>query len=385
LINKPVPDLDCTKETKEHQLLCVAYVVSYGDPHYIRNRSLLKALGDMPEVKVAVARNARRGIWRYFETLHALLRLRATFTPDIYILGFRGHEIFWLVRFLTRGSPLAVDALMSPSAALAEENKAGLVGRLLAPLVKAFERSLLRRADLVLTDTRLHAEYLAHTFALPLAKICPLPVGAIEFDRDSMPNHADAGDPFRVLFYGSFLPLHGIDVIVAAAALLGDLPLVFDFIGGRTSQAKRLHRQCKSSNVRHTHRQWVPFDQILRTEIPRASLCLGGPFGGTPQARRVVTGKTSQCLALAKATIIGRIDEDYGFIDKVNCLLVDQRDPKALANTIRWAYENRAILAGIGALGKALYEVRLSTRVIGEQLLPALRRAVVKHSESLQK
>ena len=364
-------------------MLCVGYILSYRDPDYIRSRSLLQALGSSSDVRIAVARNTSKGLWRYIETWRALRRMHEVDAPDIYILGFRGHEIFWLVHLMIRGKPLVFDALMSPSAALSEEGNAGLIGRLLAPMVYRLERRLLQRADLVLTDTRLHADYFIRTFALPEAMLCSLPVGAIEPGVNEETRPIAAASRFSVLFYGSFLPLHGVEVIVAAAALLTDLPIFFDLIGGTAKQAKRLHRHSAALNItNYTHRRWVSFEQLLHTEIPRASLCLGGPFGGTHQARRVVTGKTSQCLALAKATVIGRIDEDYGFIDRANCLLVDQADASALAEAIRWAYKNSAQLAGIGARGRALYDTRLSTRVIADHLLPALRRIAETHSTS---
>jgi glycosyltransferase involved in cell wall biosynthesis len=92
----------------------------------------------------------------------------------------------------------------------------------------------------------------------------------------------------------------------------------------------------------------------------------------------VITGKASQCIALGKATVIGRIEEDDGFIDRVNCLLVEQADPKALAEAIRWAYMNRETLADIGARGRLLYNSRLSIHTISERLMPRLRRIVAK-------
>jgi glycosyltransferase involved in cell wall biosynthesis len=241
-------------------------------------------------------------------------------------------------------------------------------------LIYRLERRILHVADLVLTDTQLHAKYFVETFALPEAKICSLPVGAIENEARVDVSPLPDVDAFRVLFYGSFLPLHGVEVILEAASRLSDLPIFFDFIGGNTKRTAWLRDQCERMKiVRYSHRSWVPFEELLHNEIPRANLCLGGPFGGTPQARRVVTGKTSQCLALAKATVIGRIDEQDGFVDRDNCLLVDQNNPGALAETIRWAYENRTCLETIGAHGRALYLERLSIDVIAKRLLHALR------------
>lgn len=373
-----MPNTDNREQLEEDHAslpILVAYVLAYRAPRYIRTESLLAALRSGNGIEVVVARNQHTGMRRYFETWKALRQLRTKCAPDIYVLGFRGHEIFWPIRWLTRGKPLIFDAMMSPYAALRDEHSGSLVRRCFAALIYHFERMMLRRADLVLTDTRLHSEFYARTFALPLQHFYAVPVGAIELKTVTKASAPNEDDAFSVLFYGSFLPLHGVHIIVDAAAQLVDLPIRFDFIGGNKSQATRLHHHCQTLGVTNfTYRRWVPFEELLEHAIPEADLCLGGPFGGSPQARRVVTGKTSQCLALGKATVIGRINENYGFTDRLNCLVVEQSHAGALAETIRWAYDNRARLPEIGAKGRALYAKRLSTEVIATRLASALQR-----------
>lgn len=364
-------------------VLRVAYVLAYRAPHYIRTESLLKALRACPNVELSVARNTSPGIGRYIETWRALRRLRARRAPDVYVLGFRGHEFFWPLRWLSAGKPLLFDALMSPCAALRDEHNGNLARRMIAWLLYPLERSALRHADLVLTDTQLHVDFYARTFDLPVQHFVALPVGAVEPATNVAAATQGGGNPFSVLFYGSFLPLHGIEVIVAAAALLADLPIHFDFIGGSKAQACGLRDLCAASGVNNfTYRRWVEFEQLLQKDIPDADLCLGGPFGDTPQARRVVTTKTSQCLALGKATVIGRIDEDYGFVDRSNCLLVAHADAHALAASIRWAFENRALLPELGARGRDVYHEHLSISVIATRLQSALTRLAANAAET---
>lgn len=364
------------------RILRVTYVLAYRAPHYIRTESLLKALQACPTVDLSVARNTRKGIGRYIETWRVLRGLCGPTAPDVYVLGFRGHEFFWPLRWLSKGKPLLFDALMSPYAALRDERKGKLIYRILAWMLYPLERSALLHADLVLTDTQLHVDFYKRTFGLPAEHFCPLPVGAAEpLSTPAASTDAD-GNPFSVLFYGSFLPLHGIEVIVSAAAQLADLPIRFDFVGGSKGQARDLHRLCQTCGVTNfTHRRWVEFEQLLQQVIPNADLCLGGPFGGTPQAKRVVTTKTSQCLALGKATVIGRIDENHGFVDQDNCLLVAQADADALANKIQWAFENRALLPELGKRGRDVYHARLSTNVIATRLQSALTRLAVNSAK----
>jgi glycosyltransferase involved in cell wall biosynthesis len=352
----------------------VCLIQAYRAPLYIRGVSLKTALTSSASVSLSLAMNHSAGIRRYREAIRGLLRIRRELDPEIYILAFRGHEIAWLVRRLTRGRSFVFDAMMSPYAALEEERKFDLPGaRLLAKLWRPFERSALTRADAVLTDTELHSEYLQSRFRIPAEKIIVVPVGAVEPPHNLLPSQAPGNVSLRVLFYGSFLPLHGIDVVLDAADMLRDLPVFFDFIGGSAKDARKLAaRMSGPGTTRYSHRAWVPFDDLLETEIPAADLCLGGPFGDTPQSRRVITGKTHQFLASGKATVIGIINEDCGFVHKANCLLVEQGNAVALADAIRWAHENRGLLPSIGAAGRRLHEERYSSSVIGARLVEAL-------------
>lgn len=348
----------------------ICYILAYRDPNYIRTRSLITAISKLSDHKLTCAINKNKGLLRYLETIKALFKAKNKFNPEIYILGFRGHEIAWLVRWITRRKILIFDALMSPYLSLRDERKAGFFGIALAPLYRPFEHYALKTADLILTDTSSNAELYKNEFDIPLKKILAIPVGAVE----SLPKRKKAIDDkeMTVLFYGSFLPLHGVHIIISAAALVKDLPIRFDFIGGSKRQAKKLQRLCAKYQItRWTHRRWLSLDALVEREIPSADLCLGGPFGGTNQARRVVTGKTCQCLALGRPTVIGSIDENLGFSDKYNCLLVPQNNAQELANALRWAYEHREALSIIGDNGRYLYLERFSVDVIAHKLRSA--------------
>jgi glycosyltransferase involved in cell wall biosynthesis len=352
----------------------LCYVLAYRDPHYIRTLSLLDALALLPNVELYIAINRSRGCWRYIETLWQVLSIKQRYRPDCYLLGFRGHELFWPLRWLIGRKPLIFDSLMSPHAALSEDRKFGCLGRIISYPWYFVEKALLRRADSVLTDTQLHVEFLANRFQLCRSSIYAVPIGAVDRSLHSRDLQL-VNQPFKVLFYGSFLPLHGMIVILRAAALLRDLPIFFTFIGGGDSSLIEFEKLCRSLQLKKLeHLKWVDFDELLDHYIPEANLCLGGPFGDTPQARRVVTGKTVQCLAMKKATIVGGIAENFGFIDKYNCLLVKQGDPVALAADIEWAYLNRDQLVTIGERGANLYQENFSSGRIAKVLKMVLAK-----------
>lgn len=360
--------------------LRVCYVVAYRDPGYVRTRNIRAALQRLNNCIVYDATNQRPGWTRYVETIAKVVRIRLRHNPDVYVLGFRGHEIFWLIRLIAMGKRLVFDEFMSPSDALISEKKLGNFGRVVGYLAFPIERLCLHSSDHCITDTLMHKEFVANRFSVARDKIDVVYVGATV--PKSNLGTQDKGQPsttqgtLNVLFYGTFLPLHGMDVLLRSCHLMKDKPIVFNIIGGRgkaLADFEKMKDELQLSNVQH--KTWVELDELQSAYIPEADLCLGGPFGGTPQASRVITGKTMQFLAQSKPTIIGRTDEPAGFVDRENCLLVNQASPRHLADVLDWAIANKKRLPEIGRNGHKLFQERFSVASLAKQLEPALRQS----------
>lgn len=364
----------------EDEKLAVCYVVAYRDPDYVRTRNIRAALERLSNCVLYDATNQRSGWTRYFETIAKVVRIRSRHNPDVYVLGFRGHEIFWIIRLIALGKRLVFDEFMSPSDALISEKKLGNFGKLLGYLAFPLERFCLRTSDHCITDTLMHKDFIEKRFSVAGDKIGVVYVGATIPESDSgtqdKEQPSSSQEKLSVLFYGTFLPLHGMDVLLRSCHMMKDKPIVFNIIGGKgkaLADFRKMQDELQLSNVQH--KTWVELDELQSVYIPGADLCLGGPFGGTPQARRVITGKTMQFLAQSKATIIGRTDEPVGLVDRENCLLVDQASPRHLAEALDWAIANKKRLPEIGRNGHKLFQQRFSVESLAKQLEPALRQS----------
>jgi glycosyltransferase involved in cell wall biosynthesis len=332
---------------------------------------LVQALEKIKGLELYQARNTSKGFLRYFQTLWKLAAIRLLFNPQYYILGFRGYEIFWIVRLITLGKMLIYDHMMSPYDSLRNEQavirKDGLVDK----VIYFYEKIVLSASDMVLTDTEKHKQYFHELFDLPLEKIEAIPVGTDEnlFRVEGFSLINDRSGRFEVLYYGSFLPLHGMDIILKAAFVLRDKPIHFTLIGGNRLDLSNFHNMIERLDLDNvTHIDWVEFEELPKY-IARSNLGLGGPFGKTGQAGRVITGKTFQFLAMAKPVIIGKHnDSDDGFEDKMNCLLVPQGDEIALSDAMLWALEHCERLEQIGQRGYELYRSRYSVKLISKKI-----------------
>lgn len=163
------------------------------------------------------------------------------------------------------------------------------------------DRMSLTLPDLALADTMTHARYFREQLAAPDARVRVLPVG---YDDEMFRPAAQAGTaaPVRVLFYGSYLPLHGVEVIAEAAILLRkERGIHFELIGGGQTfdWVTRRLRDAGAENVSVEPRVDASH---LPERIARASICLG-IFGTTPKAARVVPNKVYQCMGSARAVV----------------------------------------------------------------------------------
>jgi glycosyltransferase involved in cell wall biosynthesis len=353
----------------ENKRLKVCYVLAYYVPDYVRTKTLTEALKRIDRIGLYQVKNSLIGRFRHFQTLSRLLIVRFIHNPDYYLLGFRGHEIFWPVRIITLGKPLIFDQMMSPYDSLLNERKKIKKGGMIEKLTYRYEQSILRYSDVILTDTTIHKEYFAGLFRVNPDKIRAIPVGADEDLFKKLPiKSREKKDILEVLFYGSFLPLHGVDIILNAASILKDKPIRFTLVGGKGKDLSNFHQLIKQLELKNiAHQEWVDYEKLPGL-IGKTDLCLGGPFGNTGQARRVVTGKTFQFLAMGKPTVIGQIEQDYGFEDKKNCLLVRQGDAQALAEAILWGFNHQRQLEEIGQQGRELYTKNFSIANIKKRI-----------------
>jgi glycosyltransferase involved in cell wall biosynthesis len=225
-------------------------------------------------------------------------------------------------------------------------------------------------ADVLVFDTRGHKEYFTKTFKINVSKPCVILPVTVDIDWiDAQPNRpSDQSQKTEILFYGSFIPLQGIDVILKAVALAKDLPVHFSIIGhGQTfnemkALAERLNILGQTSFIPP-----VPYSELI-SYIKSADLCLG-IFGQTEKAKRVIPNKVLECAACGKPVVTGQNSEmaEY-FQDGESIFFCPMDDPEGLANSIRRALENQSKLAEIGQKGRTVVQANFSLPVLIDKI-----------------
>ncbi|MDX1296143.1 MAG: glycosyltransferase [Sulfurimonadaceae bacterium] len=174
----------------------------------------------------------------------------------------------------------------------------------------------------LLSDTQAHFDYWEKLFGPFKGKHFVLPVFAdktIYYPSEEKSEH----EKVRILFYGSFIPLHGIDVILKAFKLMEEQGIAFEakVIGNGQiyPQMKALYDSLALEHVEMNGE--IIKEQALADEIRDYDIVLG-VFGASQKARSVVPNKVYQGLACKKTVVTMRssaIDEFFSPEDLVQC------------------------------------------------------------------
>lgn len=346
----------------------ICLITCYNQPDYIRARTLRAALGSMDEVELIVVKNKHTNILRYIEVFYRVLVIRLKYHPDIYFQTFRGYESFPILRLITIGKKFIFDEFINPIEHIAYENHYIKPGGAIATIARLGYKFWLRTVNVIVTDTSSHAAYSAKLMKIPISKYVPLIVSTDEqVFKKTNTSKKPLSDTFTVFYYGLFMmPLQGLDTILDAMRLLKDQKIKLFLIGGKDSTMQKV-ADAKEEGANIEYKKFVPYES-LPTYMESADLCLAGPFGGTIQAQYVIGGKTFQYQRMGRPVIIGRNKESHIWTDKKDALIVDQADPKQLADVISWAKDHPSELNKIGGAGRELYDEKLSNQELVREL-----------------
>ena len=208
-----------------------------------------------------------------------------------------------------------------------------------AKILLGLDKATLARCNGAVAATRADAAYFA---ALCGADPAKLEVLYLEADREIYyprePKSPAGKGPLSILYFGSILPLQGVEVIFACAERMQSADVLFQIIG--PVPEKLLSRYRHLENLRLT--PWLTQEE-LAARIAEADLCLAGHFNGDiGKAARTIPGKAFIYEAMGKPMILGDnpANREY-FKEDGRHLFVKMGDAGALKEGILKAIQGR--------------------------------------------
>lgn len=356
--------------TTNHQLKKVLFL-SGREANYPRNQLIINSLKSFS--KTEVISSQRKDISSGSYTRIILQSAKCIFvsilkllfnTYQLIFIGFFGQLIVLPISIMTK-TPLVLDFFVSAYDTLVFDRQKIRKTSIIAKLLYKMEKLGCKRAALIYVDTQSHRDYFCDLFFIPKEKIEVLPVGC---DEDIFQPIDVIENLNLVLYYSTYMPLHGVDIVIQAAKLLENIsPIQFKLIG----RGMGLNRSMELA--RHLNVQNVTFSPPVRLlqlpkEIATATICLGGHFGDTAKARRVIAGKTYQILAMKKPVIVSDCEANRELlIHTKDAWFCGLSDPKSLAEGIKTLHENHALRNQIAENGYKTFKSKASFKELGRK------------------
>ena len=343
------------------------------DPHNLRNTILAKCFARAGADVISI-RDDRGLLARTPALLWRALRHRF----DLIIVGFRAHSDVFAASLVAnlRGVPLVFDPLTSRYEERVIDRRLVSKDSWLARWYLASDKAGCRAADRILLETDAQIAYFVDTFGLSREKCRRVWLGADDEVMHPRPAAA-ARAGFTVFFYGRFSPLHGIDHIVRAAALLEERREAVRFVivgRGQTYQMVRdLSDELGVSTV--TFLDPVSYGE-LAVMMNDADVCLG-TFGTTARAGRVIPYKVFDALAVGRPLITADTPAiREALVGGEDVWLCPGGNSEALAGAITTLKRDPDLRRRLAANGRRVFQERFSLEAMTRDLTAVVHQLV---------
>lgn len=362
----------------------VCYFGTY-DQQYPRNRIIIEGLQangvQVDECHIPLWRDtedkiaAASGGWSRIRFLARVLgsyaRLISQHGPalrqyDLVMLGYSGQIDTLIAKPLARlvGKPVVLDLFVSIFLAATERGLKAAHPRTVGAIHWLEERAC-ELADLLFLDTAAYADFIHETYGTNREKLKTIPLGANE--RIFFPVPCDIPDkPFQVLYFGKYIPLHGISTILDAANLLkGERNVQFRMHGKGQLKASAV-AQAEALDLQNvTFTDWVADPTKLSEEFAPYEVCLGA-FGDTAAARMTIQNKIYEGMAMRKVVITRDTPTARStFNDGEHLVLCPHGDPGALAEAIIKLRDDPERCRYIAENGYRIFTAHYTTCAVG--------------------
>lgn len=235
---------------------------------------------------------------------------------DVVFVGFMAQMIipFWKLKF--KKKLVVVDFFISIYDTLVDDRKKIKDGGILAKIVHKIDQSTIRNARYIVCDTNAHGRYFGNEFGVESSKFIVFYLEADQSIYHPMESvrPLEMQEKYLVLYFGSILPVQGVDIVMQTIEKLSDNKDIYFLIIGPVSNKVK---KATTDNV--TYIDWLPQEKLAEY-ISFCDLCLAGHFSATVgKARRTIPGKAYIYQAMGKPMILGDSEANRELFSENTC------------------------------------------------------------------
>jgi glycosyltransferase involved in cell wall biosynthesis len=326
-----------------------------------KKQSVLRAPWRWPGVWIQQRRQRKR-------LLDELERRVAETRPHAVVVPYPGHGLVRAIKDRV-AAPIAFDMFLSAYDTIVEDRKMVMPGSIVAKYLQQVDTKACAAADLVVLDTPENASYVQSLTGLSPSNFTWLPVHDPDAREHVEPWQAPADGILQLLFFGTGVPLHGLQTLIAAVA---ECPAVkLTLIGG--SEEDRLFATATLGDRVAVGPPFVDRERLR--ELINASHLVAGVFGSSNKTQRVVPFKLVHALAAGRPVITADTPAVARWLDGSGALFTSEAgDAPALAAKLRKLSSNPNLVATAAGKAREAYDRHFGTQQLARRWRDVLLR-----------
>lgn len=303
---------------------------------YIRNTQEIRILKENARSVDIICSNKKNNPLRILHVWTQMKKKRIR-ENEIIFVGFEPQFVIPFFCYKVKNKFIVVDFFISVYDTLIFDRKKFKEQGIVSKFCRWMDMKTIKMADHIITDTKAHSKYFINEFEGNEDKF-----ETIYLEADSSiyyPRHHSKPDDLKgkyvVLYFGSILPLQGIDIILDAVRLINnkEYNIFFEIIGP-------IHdKYDKPIQKNVCYYDWLSQEELAK-HIAYSDLCLAGHFNeNIEKAKRTIAGKTYIYEMMNKMMILGDGEANHElFEEDSKHLFVKMGDANELAQRIVQAY-----------------------------------------------
>lgn len=325
-------------------------VCFFGSYDKISLDAILKRLLESKGVEVIECQKEVHSFTQLVKAYFYLLKKHPRSNYSFMIVPWRGIMTLPLAKLISKG-PIVYFPYISIYDSLVRDRKKISENSLQARFIRFIEKVACNMVNIVVLENNETIDFFCNEYKIDRKKCKKFFWGADEKKFLPCPIK-EPEKKFQVLYFGTFIPFHGVNIIVEAARLLNeqkDIKFVICGDGQTKNENEKLAQKYKLTNIQFLGH--VEFE-MLKNELKRADVCLGA-FGSEERRRHVFTNKISEVL-ISKKPLVTRdvpVMQELLLKNNENCILVEPNNPEKLVESILFLKNNSELTKKIAEEG----------------------------------
>jgi glycosyltransferase involved in cell wall biosynthesis len=278
---------------------------------------------------------------------------------DAYYVGYMGHFLVIFMRLFTN-KPIIFDFYLSIFDMMCNDRKLYKPNSLLGKITYWIEKKSLEKANYIIVDTTKLISTLSEEYGIAKEKFVRVPLTINE--ENVYPQEVERyKEHFSVLYVGSYIPLHGTEVIIESARILHEqneaISLLMIGQGPDLAKCQALAKAYNLTNIEF--KGFMPLSEL--NYYYNATDINLGLFNNGQRANAVVLNKTNDAFRVGRPHLTLKTDAmQEAFCDNEDIFFTPDASATSLASRIIEIKNSPDLLKRVGENALKSYDEKLS-------------------------